>query len=510
MTAKENGNDHGISPKFYQIFDDSFKNLSQLYNLIEIFKLIIDESYEGIIILDKQGYIRYTNRKHAEYLNIPQDVALNAHISEITHLHTTEIYMTILKTGKPVLRKVIQAHDREFICNFIPFVKNGEIIGCAAVILLDIKDVESITKRVKLLESQLKYYKDRLKSLSISKYTFNDCIARSQTMVDIQKQAYNAAANDANILITGESGTGKELFAHAIHNQSHRRFGPFVRVNCSAIPRDLLEAELFGYEPGSFTGALKSGKTGKFEQAQKGSIFLDEIGDMPLQMQSELLRVLQEKEIQRIGSSCSIKLDFKLIAATNKNLEDMVGAGTFRQDLYYRLNVIRIEIPPLRNRKEDIEPLVRHFLNTKTKELCIKELIISRSAMNILEEYDYPGNVRELMNILERVIASMDLERFNNDRLTINDTDLSAIINLMPLNGKSSLRSHKLKMLKDVHEIHALKEAIKLSGGNLSKCASIVGIHRTGVHRKIKTHNLHDFVLKTRKEKLENIIEERK
>jgi len=510
MTKHESERAHDISPQFYQIFDDSFKNLTQLSNLIEIYKLIIDESYEGIIILDKDGYIRYTNKKHAEYLNIPQDVALNAHISEITHPHTTEIYMTLLKTGKPELRKVIQAHGREFICNFVPIVKNGEIIGCAGLILLDIKDVEAITKRVKMLESQLKYYKDQLKSLRTSKYSFKDSIGNSPAIVGAQREAQNAAANDANILITGESGTGKELFAHAIHNQSHRKFGPFIRVNCSAIPRELLEAELFGYEPGSFTGALKSGKKGKFEQAHGGSIFLDEIGDMPLQMQSELLRVLQEKEIQRIGGMRSIKLDFRLIAATNKHLEEMIKTGFFRQDLYYRLNVIRIEMPPLRNRKEDIGPLVRHFLKNKARELGLDALVIDTAAMTMLEEYDYPGNIRELTNILERTITHMDFERFNNDGSSITEHDLSAVLEVAPRSVETQAPPYELRLLKNDQEIRVLKEAIKVTGGNLSRCASMLGIHRTGVHRKIKRHNLHDFVLQARKEKLESSIEQRK
>ena len=264
-----------ISGQFNQIFDYSSKNLDQLHNIIEIFNSIIDRSFEGIIILDKKGYIKYTNKKHSEYLNIPQEGALNAHISDITQPHIARIYMDVLSTGKPQLRQVIQAFNKEFICNFIPLKKNDEIMGCAALILLDIHDVETIKKRVKILESQLKYYKDQVTSLRSSKYSFDDSIGESTAIKKVKREAQNAAANDANILITGESGTGKELFAHAIHNHSHRRFAPFIRVNCSAIPRELLESELFGYEPGSFTGALKSGKKGKFEQAHNGSIFLD-------------------------------------------------------------------------------------------------------------------------------------------------------------------------------------------------------------------------------------------
>ena len=204
------------------------------------------------------------------------------------------------------------------------------------------------------MEKEIKYYKDQLKKQKSAKYSFSNIIGESKSLMEVKNICQRAAMSDSNVLIMGESGTGKELFAHAIHNASDRASGPFVKINCAAIPSELLESELFGYEGGAFTGAKKEGKVGKFELANGGSIFLDEIGDMPLQMQVKLLRVLQEREIERIGSTKTRPINVRIISATNKNLEEEVKSGNFREDLYYRLNVMSVNIEPLRKRKDDI------------------------------------------------------------------------------------------------------------------------------------------------------------
>jgi transcriptional regulator with PAS, ATPase and Fis domain len=495
-----------MKTQIYHIFDDSIQNLSELKNFIEILKNFLDEAYEGIIILDEKGYVQYTNKKHAEYLKIPQKTALHAHITEITHYNPAKDFLKVLRTGEPELRKIIQAHGREFVANQVPLKKEGKVIGAAGIILFDIKEVDAINRKIIMLENQLRYYKEQLKTLRSSKYSFEDIVGESEIIKKIKKEAQKAAKTDANVLLIGESGTGKELFAHAIHNQSLRRFGPFVRVNCSAIPRELLESELFGYEPGSFTGARKNGKKGKFELASKGSIFLDEIGDMPLQMQGELLRVLQEKEVDRIGGTRSISVDFRLIAATNKNLEEMIKKGLFRKDLFYRLNVVRIELPPLKKRIEDIPILAEYFLKQKAKEIGLEKINLSPKALKVLQSYDYPGNIRELINILERVVSRIDLEKYTNREFTITRDDINSVLNLENFPKESFQNLNNLKKIKHDQEIRVLKETIRLTGGNLTKCAKILGIHRTSIHRKIKLYNLYSDVLLARKKHIESII----
>jgi len=477
------------------IFGNSTKSLNQLKNIL------VDEAFEGIIIMDEKGYILYTNKKHAEYLKISQKAALHTHIIELTHDNIAKGFMEVLRTGKPELRKIIQFHGKEYVASQVPLKKGDKIIGAAGIIYFDIKEVALINKKMIILENQLRYYKEQLRTLRSSKYSFEDIIGESTLIKNIKKEAQKAAIMDANILLIGESGTGKELFAHAIHNQSRRKFGPFIRVNCSAIPRELLESELFGYEAGSFTGARKNGKKGKFELADKGSIFMDEVGDMPLQMQSELLRVLQEKEVDRIGGTRSIRVDFRLIAATNKNLEEMIKKGLFREDLFYRINVVRIELPPLRKRIEDIPILTDCFFKQKAKEIGLEKINLSPNALKALQSYDYPGNIRELINVLERIISKIDIEKFTNRELIITQEDTIPVLGTTTHPKEDSQTLGSLKKMKYDQEIKALKEAIKLTNGNLTKCAEMLGIHRTGVYRKIKLYNLHSDLLLARMEK---------
>jgi transcriptional regulator with PAS, ATPase and Fis domain len=283
-------------------------------------------------------------------------------------------------------------------------------------------------------------------------------------------------------LLLGESGTGKELFAHAIHYASDRRPHPFIRLNCAAIPKDLLEAELFGYEPGAFTGAGSKVKPGKFELAHRGSIFLDEISDLPLEMQPKLLRVLEEKEMERLGGTRLTRCDFRLIAATQENLEKCVEEGKFRKDLYYRLNVIPIQIPPLRERKEDILIIADHLIQSLNKDLGTNVTKISPEVLNIFENYDWPGNVRELANILERILYSIDGDTIQMKHLPIFLQSVgTASIKLQPT---------FLKRLRQDMEKEALIHAIRVSKDNKNRAAKLLGIHRTALYKKMKKLNI--------------------
>jgi transcriptional regulator with PAS, ATPase and Fis domain len=298
----------------------------------------------------------------------------------------------------------------------------------------------------------------------------------------MKTSALKAARTNAPVLLMGESGTGKELFAHAIHHASDRRPYPFIRLNCAAIPKDLLEAELFGYEPGAFTGAGMKGKPGKFELAHGGTIFLDEISDLPLEMQPKLLRVLEEKEMERLGGTHLTKSDFRLIAATHENLEVCVEQGRFRKDLYYRLNVIPIQIPPLRDRKEDIPIIIEYLVENLNRDLGTKVVKISPEVLQTFQQYAWPGNVRELTNVLERVLYSIEGDTIQPHHLPIF---------LQTLNGGAKKSSSTLlKRLKQDIEKEALLHAIQVSHDNKNRAAKLLGIHRTGLYKKMKRLNI--------------------
>ncbi|MFV0439609.1 MAG: sigma-54 interaction domain-containing protein [Desulfopila sp.] len=291
-----------------------------------------------------------------------------------------------------------------------------------------------------------------------------------------------ATANSLPVLITGESGTGKELFAQAIHHGSPRKIYPFVRINCAAIPNELIETELFGYEKGAFTGALGSGKPGKFEIAHNGSIFLDEIGELPLQMQPKLLRVLEEKEFERVGGTRLIRPDFRVIAATNRNLEEMMAKGQFRRDLYYRLNVISLTIPPLRERREDILPLAHHLMRQITVNNGLKKARLARSVERIFQHCNWKGNTRELSNVIEQTLAKTggeiiragDLPFYLHERRSVDTNP-----------GAGTLKEVQIRA-----EREAIRHALEKTGYHKANAARMLGIHRTLLYKKAAKYNI--------------------
>jgi len=313
-------------------------------------------------------------------------------------------------------------------------------------------------------------------------YTFEKIISNSLVMQKVIEQAQKIARSNSPALLLGESGTGKELVAQAVHNASSRADGPFIAVNCGAVPRNLIEAELFGYEDGAFTGARKGGAQGKFELAQEGTLFLDEIGDMPFEVQTVLLRVLQEKRYARVGGHRMRNLDVRIVAATNKDLLQLVNEGRFRLDLYYRLNVLSLTLPPLRDRGDDIEALVNHFMAQFTEG----EKVLSDAVIKVFREYSWPGNVRELINVIERAITMMDdvivglehlpkeireevmVKRQNLDQRSVSDT-------------KGSLQQT---------EKQSIKNTLIGCEGNISQTARKLGIGRTTLYRKIKKYGI--------------------
>jgi two-component system response regulator AtoC len=318
------------------------------------------------------------------------------------------------------------------------------------------------------------------------KYKFDNIIGNSLAMQQVFSRMEKIVNTDSTILILGESGTGKELVAKAIHYNSGRREKPFVAINCGAIPADLLESELFGHVRGSFTGAVAD-KAGKFEVANNGTIFLDEIGTMPMHLQMKLLRVLQEQEVERVGSSKKVKLNVRVISATNANLEDEVKKGRFREDLYYRLNVIPILLPPLRERREDIALLARHFLQRLCREMGRPLMSIAPTAMRSLEAYDWPGNVREMENVIERTVALTEHESIERRDLPPNigggDGDEGEPDLLAP-----RVTEEGVSMVELIERIERrmIREAMEISGGVKARAATLLGINRTTLVEKIK------------------------
>jgi len=316
-----------------------------------------------------------------------------------------------------------------------------------------------------------------LKKQLNNKFGFANIIGNSPPMQKLFSRMKRIAGTDSTVLVLGESGTGKELVAKAIHYNSHRKDRPFVPVNCSAIPETLLESELFGHVKGSFTGAIRD-KAGKFESATTGTIFLDEIGTMPMHLQTKLLRVLQEQEVERIGSSRTIQLDVRVISATNLNLEEEVKKGTFREDLFYRLNVIPIILPPLRERKEDILALVKHFIEKNCTDMKRPLMSISNEALEMLETYRWPGNVRELENMVERIVTLTD-----GDRIMAHD-----IPSHIREEVQTKVTERGVDLVRTVNEIEKkmICDALSLTNGVKAKAAPMLKLNRTTLVEKMR------------------------
>ncbi|MBE9486666.1 MAG: sigma-54-dependent Fis family transcriptional regulator [Chloroflexi bacterium] len=342
---------------------------------------------------------------------------------------------------------------------------------------LKIQVAKALEKNHLVIENQ--YLRQQLHG----RYRFDNIIGTSQSMQQVFTRMEKVVNTDSTILILGASGTGKELVAKAIHYNSPRKNKPFIAINCGAIPAELLESELFGHTKGSFTSAIAN-KPGKFEDANGGTIFLDEIGNMPERLQMKLLRVLQEHEFERVGSSRKIRLDIRLISATNADLPERVKNGQFREDLYYRLNVIPILLPPLKERRGDIPQLTRHFLSRICKEMRRPLMAIDRNAMRAIESYDWPGNVRELENVIERTVALSDGEIISCDDLP---PDIAKVQNAAPLND-SQVTNEGIDMRQVVADIERqmIQQAMDLGQGVKARAAELLAINRTTLVEKIK------------------------
>lgn len=448
------------------------------FDTFSLLNTILNSTNESFVYVNKDGIIEILSESYADYLNIKAENAIGKHVKSVIENTRLDI---VLKTGKAEIAQIQIIDGKNMIATRVPVFINDQVVGAVGKVLFrDVDELNALYMKINSIEKELNLYKDEFKKVNRASYALDSIICESESMKELKEITQRVANTNSNVLILGDSGTGKELFAHAIHNNSKRREAPFIKVNCGSIPFELLESELFGYEEGAFTGAKKGGKIGKFKAADGGTIFLDEIAELPINMQVKLLSVLQDREVEKIGSIQSEKIDVRVVAATNKNLEKMVEEGTFRLDLYYRLNVVNLKIPPLRERKEDISVLSNYLI----KKIGLAENIyvekISSKAMEFLTRYDWPGNVRELENILERAINFLD------EDTTITSRHLPPKISGMV--GMEAMQSLKETMNKVEKEV--LINSLILSKGNKTEAAETLKISRTSFYEKLNKYGI--------------------
>jgi transcriptional regulator with PAS, ATPase and Fis domain len=432
------------------------------------------------VVTDSEGHVLYFNRPYARFLGIQAEQTIGKHITEI--LENSRMHI-VARTGKAEVNELFTFRGREMVVQRIPIFDNNKVVAVYGQIMFkQVSDVGQLANNLSLLKTKLKHYEKELTSLRSSRYTFDSIHGTSPPIVALKEAAHKAALTDLPILLTGESGTGKELFAQAIHQASSRHKKPSIHINCAAIPKELFEAELFGYAEGAFTGAKSGGKPGKFELADGGTLFLDEIGEMPLELQPKLLRVLEDKLFERVGGNQMIKSDFRIIAATNRDLEEMVKQKEFRDDLFYRLNVVSLQIPPLRERRGDIISLANHLLRKIAENHPGSHYELTQAAEKILDGYHWPGNIRELLNVLERTTFSIE-------GYCIEACDLPFY-----LTQSSSSTPHAgqwdLDTVVAEAEREALRTALDLTGNNKARAAKLLGIHRTVLYKKMNKYKI--------------------
>jgi PAS domain S-box-containing protein len=447
-------------------------------NLLEA---VIDAVEDAISVADDQGNTIIVNSAYTRITGLPREAVLNKPVT-VDIAEGESMHLRILKTGEPArnVRMKVGPAKKDVIVNVAPIFIEGKLRGSVGTIH-DISEIMALTEELAQAKKLIRQLKAR--------YTCHDIIGESPAMKAAKEQARRAAETPATVLLRGESGTGKELFAHAIHNASARRKGQFVRVNCAALSENLLESELFGYVEGAFTGALKGGKRGLFEEAAGGTIFLDEIGDISLSLQRKLLRVLQERELVRVGSSVPLSIDVRVIAATNANLEQKIKDNAFRSDLYYRLNVLPIQIPSLRARKEDIPMIVEHLLFRLNQDFGRQVRGVTPEALETLGQYPWPGNVRELENVLGRAMINMRPQEtlIAAEHLPLLECEK---ITEAILASEQAAGVQPLQEVVAAAERSAIVRALREAGGNREQAAVLLNTAVRNLYYKIKKYGI--------------------
>jgi PAS domain S-box-containing protein len=472
------------------------RELGSTRALVRTLEEVLAGAGEWMVVVDANGIVTMISEEYAEFNGTTVAEAVGKHVTQV--IENTRMH-TVVKTGTAEIGERMTIHGRALIVNRIPLKEGDRIIGAyGRVVFKTVEQLRELASKMNLLESKVKYYEEELTHLRGARYTFRSIVGDGAAITAAKEEAESASRTDSTVLLRGETGTGKELFAHAIHAAGPRRAGPFIKLNCAAVPAELLESELFGYDEGAFTGARRGGKPGKFELAAGGTLFLDEIGDMPLPMQAKLLRVLQEKEVDRLGGTGSRRVDLRLIAATARNLEEMVGQGTFRADLYYRVNVIPIRIPPMREHPEDLGAIAEAFLARLSADTSEPKRRLSAELLDILRAYPWPGNVRELQNGLERAVAMSPREVLRPEHFPAHllrfghGARKEATPGAVEAGGEATWAKApgSLAAVKAEAERSAILSALAAVGGNRTRAAELLRIHRVKLHEKIKRYGI--------------------
>lgn len=465
-------------------YEQIAQELESVKKLQQTLSTVLELAYDGILVVDREGIITTANRAFTELLGVGPAELVGRRVSEaLPELALEEI----LQSGVTDLGDMLTLGGKQCMVGRIPMIRDDVVEGAVAkVVFRGLKRFQDLARKLSTLENQLSYYRDELSRITDSDLAVDDIIGHGAAIMRVKEETARAAGGPSTILLLGESGTGKDLFARAIHSES-RRMGPFIKVNCAAIPDSLLESEFFGYEGGAFTGARKGGKPGKFELADGGTLFLDEIGDMSHHLQAKLLRVLQEREFERVGGTRTVRVNVRIIAATNRDLWQLVKEGKFREDLYYRLNVICLRIPSLRERVEDIRSLTAHLIRKFNGILGTRVRGVSPDALEVLTEYGWPGNVRELENVIERamnlnsegVILPAHLPEYMRER------QKSVSPPAIEVNGGIRYAPELARAEREL-----IMRALTESGGNRTRAAEFLGISRACLYDKLKRHNI--------------------
>jgi transcriptional regulator with PAS, ATPase and Fis domain len=469
----------------YEIIANELETTNRLKKILDS---ALELAYDGVAVTDKHGDITMINQGFMDLFSIDaQDDILGVPISTIAPQIPSQ---HSLKFDKKIAGELIQINDQKCIVAQMPIYQNGQRLGAIFKIIFRQLDTwKDILLHMEKLESEISYYRGELSRRSKDSSPFGHVISQNPQMEKFKQDAVIAGKSLSHVLITGESGTGKELFADGIHTISGRK-GAFIKVNCGAIPEELLESEFFGYADGAFTGAKKGGKPGKFELADNGTLFLDEIGDMPPSLQVKLLRVIQEREFERIGATKTTKVNVRIISATNKDLAELVKQGKFREDLYYRIHVIHLHTPPLRERLDDVPLLCNHFIN-KINSKTNKNIIgVSPDVVMSFQQYHWPGNIRQLENVLERAFHFsqsnwIEMEHLPKEMNLLDGPSSS----LLAKKTESNFTINRKQSISQT-EKEIILQALKKCRGNRTKAAEILGISRTTLYQKMKRYQI--------------------
>lgn len=444
------------------------------------FKEIIGALHDGVVVVDRNGTIVYANPAYTRILNVPVERIVGRRMQDV---EPGARILTVLKTRKPILRDSfhLDSLDIDVVISATPIFQDGQLVG-GVTVFRDSQELLEIYAAYRRAHGLVDYYRDLLTKERGHDGSFDPVVGRSRALGAVIKMAEQVAKTDATVLITGENGVGKDVLAQAIHRASLRADKPLITVNCAAIPDTLLESELFGFDRGAFTGAARAGKIGKIELADEGTLFLDEVGDMTPSMQAKLLRMLQNQEIEKLGSNRVVKVNVRVLAATNCDLKEMMQDGRFRADLFYRLNVFPIHVPPLRARKDDVSGLAQHFLD----EFCSaykKRIVMAPETFEALERHPWPGNIRELRNAVERaVIVCVGDVLLPEDLGPAYYTESEAANEATPAAGlKGEVRRAERK---------AYEEALQATGGNKSRAMALLGVSRRTFYKRLVEFNI--------------------